>query len=101
MARPKKWKNCMGENVLTIFTVFGVIAGTVLGLSLRTMKTDWTPREIMYIEFPGDLFLRMLKALILPLIVASIASAIGNLDLSLSSKSLIFIFNRFIYSFMH
>ncbi|KAF7996281.1 hypothetical protein HCN44_001913 [Aphidius gifuensis] len=86
MARPKKWKSCLGENGLTLFTVFGVIAGTVLGFSLKAVKTDWTPREIMYIEFPGDLFLRMLKALILPLIVSSIASAIGKLDLSLSSK---------------
>ncbi|CAK9822495.1 Excitatory amino acid transporter 3 [Anthophora retusa] len=33
-----------------------------------------------------DIFLRMLKALILPLIVASIVSAIGGLDLSLSGK---------------
>lgn len=89
MARPKKWKSCLGENGLTLFTVFGVFAGTVLGLSLKSVKTDWTAREIMYIEFPGDLFLRMLKALILPLIVSSITSAIGKLDLSLSSKLII------------
>lgn len=34
----------------------------------------------------GDLFLRMLKCLILPLIVSSMISAIGSLDLSVSGR---------------
>ncbi|XP_031831414.1 excitatory amino acid transporter 1 isoform X1 [Nomia melanderi] len=87
MAHPKKWKNCMSENMLTMLTVLGVLAGTVLGFILRYSRDEpWTKREIMYIQFPGDIFLRMLKALILPLIVASIVSAIGGLDLSLSGR---------------
>jgi Na+/H+-dicarboxylate symporter len=40
----------------------------------------------MYVSYIGDLFLRMLKSLILPLIVASLISAIGSLDLSLSGR---------------
>lgn len=40
----------------------------------------------MYIQFLGDIFLRMLKMLIIPLLTCSIISAIGNLDLSLSRK---------------
>ncbi|CAB0011612.1 unnamed protein product [Nesidiocoris tenuis] len=43
-------------------------------------------REVMYVQFPGDLFLRMLKGLIIPLLVASVTAAIGSLDLSLSKK---------------
>ncbi|XP_034943107.1 excitatory amino acid transporter 3 isoform X2 [Chelonus insularis] len=87
MARPKKWKNCMSENLLTVLTVVGVFAGVGLGFTLRAVKsTPWTNREIMYVHFTGDLFLRMLKSLILPLIVASIVAAIGSLDLSLSGK---------------
>jgi len=38
------------------------------------------------VQFPGDIFLRMLKMLIVPLLVSSIVSAIGSLDLSLSKK---------------
>jgi Na+/H+-dicarboxylate symporter len=65
----------------------GVIGGVVLGIILRNARTDkWTPREIMYINYLGDLFLRMLKSLILPLIISSLVSAIGSLDLSLSGK---------------
>lgn len=71
-----------------MLTVLGVIAGIALGCILKVSKEEWTPREIMYLNFPGDLFLRMLKGLILPLIVASIVSAIGSLDLSLSGKCL-------------
>ncbi|XP_076166987.1 excitatory amino acid transporter 1 isoform X2 [Ptiloglossa arizonensis] len=40
----------------------------------------------MYINYIGDLFLRMLKSLILPLIISSLVSAIGSLDLSLSGR---------------
>ena len=40
----------------------------------------------MYINYLGDLFLRMLKSLILPLIISSLISAIGSLDLSLSGR---------------
>ncbi|XP_008556923.1 excitatory amino acid transporter 3 [Microplitis demolitor] len=87
MARPKRWKSCMSENLLTLLTVAGVLAGIALGFILRASKsTPWTQREIMYVNFAGDIFLRMLKALILPLIVGSIIAAIGSLDLSLSGK---------------
>ncbi|XP_043255652.1 excitatory amino acid transporter 1 isoform X1 [Colletes gigas] len=87
MAHPKKFRNCMSENMLTLLTVLGVVAGVILGFILRHSRDEpWTKREIMYIQFPGDIFLRMLKALILPLIVASIVSAIGGLDLNLSGK---------------
>lgn len=79
-------RNVLGENLLTIVTIVGVIGGTIFGLILKNSGTQWTEREIMYIQYPGDLFLRMLKCLIVPLIVSSITSAIGALDLSLSKK---------------
>merc|ERR1719438_141577 len=40
----------------------------------------------MYVSYIGEIFLRMLKALILPLIVPSLITAVGSLDLSLSGK---------------
>ncbi|XP_060522343.1 excitatory amino acid transporter 3 [Cylas formicarius] len=78
---------CIGRNLLTILTVVGVFGGTAVGLLIRAMSSSpWTPREVMYLAFPGELFLRMLKALIIPLLMASVISAIGSLDLSLSKK---------------
>ncbi|XP_024876531.1 excitatory amino acid transporter 1-like isoform X2 [Temnothorax curvispinosus] len=84
--RGQKVRSCLGHNALTILTVSGVVGGVVLGIILRTTREKWTPREIMYINYFGDLFLRMLKSLILPLIISSLVSAIGSLDLSLSGR---------------
>lgn len=84
--RPGRCRQCLRTNLLTLLTMFSVIGGIVLGISLRTRVKPWTPREIMYVTFPGDLFLRMLKSLILPLIVSSLVAALGGLDLKLSGK---------------
>ncbi|KAK5648498.1 hypothetical protein RI129_003390 [Pyrocoelia pectoralis] len=79
---------CMNRHsLLTILTIIGVIGGTVTGLILNQFRSrDWTKREVMYVKYPGDLFLRVLKSLIIPLLTSSIVSAIGSLDLSLSKK---------------
>ncbi|XP_053675417.1 excitatory amino acid transporter 3 [Anopheles nili] len=86
-ARPtSRWKRFVKSNLLTFLTVVGVFGGTALGLLLKNSEEPWTQREVMYIQYPGDLFLRMLKCLIVPLLVSSITSAIGSLDLSMSKK---------------
>ncbi|KAI8115129.1 hypothetical protein FF38_07913 [Lucilia cuprina] len=90
MTRPKKedskLKAFMQENLLTMLTVIGVFLGGLIGFIIKSSTGEWTKREIMYISFPGEIFLRMLKCLIVPLLVSSITSAIGGLDLSMSSK---------------
>lgn len=80
-------KKIIKKNLLTILTVLAVVGGTVVGCIIRANSAEkWTKREIMYLQFPGDVFLRMLKSLIIPLLVASVVSAIGSLDVSLSKK---------------
>lgn len=81
-----KLLRCLKTNTLTLATLAGVIIGAVIGIILKSSKNDWTEREIMYIGYLGQLFLRMLKTLILPLIISSLVSAIASLDLSLSSR---------------
>lgn len=87
MPANSRWKTFFKENILTILTIVGVFSGTAVGLIVKnSSETKWTQREVMYIQYPGDLFLRMLKCLIVPLLVSSITSAIGSLDLSMSGK---------------
>jgi len=88
MSRKSKLLECLETSWLTIATMVGVVLGGVFGFLLRLTKGDesFTEREVMYIAFTGDLFLRMLKALILPLIIPSLITAVGSLDLSLSKK---------------
>ncbi|KAJ1365316.1 putative sodium-dependent excitatory amino acid transporter glt-4 [Parelaphostrongylus tenuis] len=60
------------ENILLIFTVAGVVAGIVTGVTLRDPEVKWSKRQLSYLRFPGDVFVQMLKMLILPLIMSSI-----------------------------
>ncbi|XP_071543531.1 excitatory amino acid transporter 3 isoform X2 [Panulirus ornatus] len=84
---PKSLRDAIHNNLLPILTVSGVSGGVILGLILRYSRDEpWTKREVMYVGYIGELFLRALKALIIPLIVSSLVSAIGSLDLSLSKK---------------
>jgi len=76
-----------GGNLLTILTVISVVLGLGFGIGLRSASEEkWNQREAMYLKLPGDLFLRTLSALVLPLIFSSLVSAIGNVDLNLSKK---------------
>lgn len=82
----EKVVSCAKSSGLTMATMMGVIGGVIFGLALRTRAEPWTEREVMYVSYAGELFLRMLKALILPLVVPSLITAVGSLDMSLSGK---------------
>ena len=83
----KTIKDKIMRNLLPILTILSVISGVFVGFMLRISREEpWTPREVMYIGYIGEVYLRALKALIIPLIVSSIIAAIGSLDLSLSKK---------------
>lgn len=76
----------MRLHLLTILTVVAVVLAIVIGIVMRIPDVKYTPRTVMYVNFLGDLFLRMIRALILPLIISSLIAAIAPLDISLSKK---------------
>jgi solute carrier family 1 (high affinity glutamate transporter) protein 2 len=57
------------DNLLLVLTIVGVILGSIFGFALRAVEPS--ADAIMLISFPGDLLMRMLKLLILPLIISS------------------------------
>ncbi|KAL7027924.1 hypothetical protein ACKWTF_005660 [Chironomus riparius] len=74
-------------HLLTITTVLAVILSIIVGISMRfTHEGGYNARTVMYVNFLGDLFLRMIRAIILPLIISSLIAAIAPLDISLSKK---------------
>uniref|UniRef100_A0A3Q3B4J2 Amino acid transporter n=1 Tax=Kryptolebias marmoratus TaxID=37003 RepID=A0A3Q3B4J2_KRYMA len=61
-------KNVCKQNGLLILSVLAVVIGCLLGFFLRTRHLS--EQEVKYFQFPGELLMRMLKMLILPLVVS-------------------------------
>lgn len=70
---------------LTVSTITCVLVGILLGLICRLYSGDWSERQFMYIEFPGELYLRLLKLMIVPLLVSNVILSFGSIQGKLSS----------------
>ena len=78
---PSFWESLWAwlvDNLLLVLTVFSVIGGLVFGCLLR--YSDYSDDFVMLIGFPGELLMRMLKMLIIPLIVSSLIAGLAQLD---------------------
>ncbi|XP_046570867.1 excitatory amino acid transporter-like [Haliotis rubra] len=73
-----KVKKCLRGHLLLLATVLSIVMGVTIGMLCRQLKPS--AGTILIIGFPGELLMRMLKLLILPLIVASLITGIANLD---------------------
>lgn len=78
---PWEW---LQKNLLLILTFLGVIVGVTLGLGLRAFSPNAT--AILLISYPGELFIRMLKLMILPLVIASLISGSASLNAKMSGR---------------
>ncbi|XP_072890171.1 excitatory amino acid transporter 2-like isoform X1 [Hemitrygon akajei] len=77
--------NWLERNLLLLLTVLGVVLGAVFGCLLR-MVPDLGPNVLLLLSFPGDILMRMLKMLILPLIVSSLITGLAGLDAKSSGR---------------
>uniref|UniRef100_A0A7N6FCK5 Amino acid transporter n=1 Tax=Anabas testudineus TaxID=64144 RepID=A0A7N6FCK5_ANATE len=71
-------KRIVRANLLVILTVAGVIIGVFIGLGVRNVALTRT--QIIYIGFPGELLIRLLKMIIIPLVVCSLVSGAASID---------------------
>lgn len=74
-------QGCWGflrRNALVVLTVSGVVAGVALGAAVRGAALSRA--QVAYLAFPGELLLRMLRMVILPLVVCSLVSGAASLD---------------------
>jgi L-cystine uptake protein TcyP (sodium:dicarboxylate symporter family) len=77
-------RRCLSDNLLLLATVAGVLFGVVLGFVLRPLKLS--SDAVMLVSYPGELFMRLLKLLVLPLIIASITAGSTRLNASMNGK---------------
>ncbi|XP_029026429.1 neutral amino acid transporter B(0) [Betta splendens] len=75
---PEKVKRIVRANLLVILTVAGVIVGVFIGLGVRNVALTRT--QVIYIGFPGELLIRLLKMIIIPLVVCSLVSGAASID---------------------
>ncbi|XP_044037834.1 solute carrier family 1 member 9 isoform X3 [Siniperca chuatsi] len=73
------------HNLLLGLTVMGVVMGVVFGMLLRYMKVTDSSALTM-VSFPGEILMRMLKMLILPLIISSLITGLAGLDARSSGR---------------
>lgn len=90
--KPKtKWyKNVWRRDKLMILIVIGVLCGFMIGIlsnkKIQTLEVGDKQMTITLMGFPGELLMRMLKMLILPLIVSSLIVGLSELDQQSSGK---------------
>ncbi|XP_073730542.1 solute carrier family 1 member 3b isoform X1 [Misgurnus anguillicaudatus] len=77
-------KTFLRRNAFVLFTVGAVVVGITLGFALRPYKMSY--REVKYFSFPGELLMRMLQMLVLPLLVSSLITGMAALDSRASGK---------------
>ncbi|XP_052054926.1 neutral amino acid transporter A [Apodemus sylvaticus] len=78
-----KAQRCAGffrRHALVLLTVSGVLVGAGMGAALRGLQLTRT--QVTYLAFPGEMLLRMLRMIILPLVVCSLVSGAASLDAS-------------------
>ncbi|GMR45427.1 hypothetical protein PMAYCL1PPCAC_15622, partial [Pristionchus mayeri] len=65
------------RSLLLILTISAVLVGIGLGLALRSMHLSHSTLQIM--RFPGEIFMQVLRMMVLPLIVTSVISSLGQM----------------------
>lgn len=92
-----KWCSCsrifqrMKKDLLLVLIIIGAALGFLIGALINSsVNAIVDPEErkttIMLIGFPGELLMSMLQMVILPLIVASLITALAALDSTASGK---------------
>uniref|UniRef100_A0A8C8Z6E5 Amino acid transporter n=1 Tax=Prolemur simus TaxID=1328070 RepID=A0A8C8Z6E5_PROSS len=73
---------CLRANLLVLLTVVAVVAGVALGLAVSGAGGAQAlgQERLNAFAFPGELLLRLLKMIILPLVVCSLIGGAASLD---------------------
>ncbi|KAH7965313.1 hypothetical protein HPB49_006058 [Dermacentor silvarum] len=82
------------EHLFLLLTLAGVVAGVVLGIGLRHASPSES--TIVLLGMPGEVFMRCLRMLVLPMMIASIITGSANLSGKAKGKMALLTFSIFI-----
>lgn len=79
------------KDLLLVLIITGAVLGFVIGAGINASVNSVTNPEtrattLLLIGFPGELLMNMLQMVILPLIIASLITALADLDSQASGK---------------
>ncbi|KAK3787121.1 hypothetical protein RRG08_059614 [Elysia crispata] len=77
------------ENMLLMALASSLVVGVILGCMLRLLASPFSEKQQVYLQFPGEILMNMLKLLILPLIVSSLISGMISLDSAASGRMVV------------
>lgn len=84
------WRVVLERDLLMILIIIAVILGFGIGIGInktvQKMKEPSRTTALVLIGFPGELLMRMLKMLILPLIISSLIVGLAALDQQASGR---------------
>ena len=83
--------NCLQEQKATVSALTSLLLGLGLGLLLRHALgggDQWKQEDLVWLALPGNLFMRTLTCLSMPLVLPKLITAIGSMDLKEGGKSL-------------
>ena len=70
---------CLKSQESTLIALLSILAGLTLGVLLRYF-CDLSSGQILWIALPGELFMRMLTCLSMPLVLPKLVAATGSMD---------------------
>jgi Na+/H+-dicarboxylate symporter len=79
MSLKNKLKSCLCNNILLVCIILAIFVGFSLGILIKQIK--WTnPDPVLWFKLPGQLFIRSIELLILPVVFCGVVSAISSLN---------------------
>ncbi|XP_064456792.1 excitatory amino acid transporter 2-like isoform X2 [Ornithodoros turicata] len=90
----ERLKQFIRTHFFLFFTLGGVIAGVILGLCLRMANPS--DQVVVLLGMPGEVFMRCLRMLVLPMMIASIITGSANLSGKAKGKMAMITFGIFI-----
>ena len=83
--------SCLQSQKATVSALVSLLLGLGLGLLLRHALgggDQWKSEDLVWLALPGNLFMRTLTCLSMPLVLPKLITAIGSMDLKEGGKSL-------------